>query len=622
MSRPRRSIPSMTYEEETIETNSSDLTDDFESDSSSDGLQENEVDDDEDPRIKTERPDPMATSPDMLNDSQLAQAHEFVVKQTNEVQVLEKMYKGYNLIAKRCQLEIDAVEQAMFVNLSKMAPIRRVPPEILSMVFYIHVYENSESPWLLMQVSRAWRAVALLTKGLWSRIVLAPTSWYRRKYLYRDNRGMEVCTTQPQLFLALKRAGSCALDLKIVAGFRDDNYYGKSGSGKKIKKHLCGLLDALQSQKEVPHIRSLVLSTATEFKFPQGSFQKLSFDTLEAIELDVRYKEIADKISTEAKCLRKLRAPADISRFLQKLGGWNELSDLVLMGKSDWFSDNTPITPVCLPVNLTSLRIEYTANDFLDFSESVEIPSLTHIHLEVWERPFSWLVKSPNLVYLELSGVQERSAVPAEEIVLLKLKEFRCTSQLTPACFLQSFKAPAICKLVLSSGGKKVSNALFFKEMWPHQRLASSFRIGEPVYRLEPAIFHLQDTDINSKVLGRVVKDRILLQEFHYTSRRTLNAEFFEALMPRRIAKAKGGRNKTSSSTKRGWIVPAPLLKKLVVTLEWQTITEQKSIVFLDAAKVFADWRLKAMKPLEQFSVEFGQSHEDGTWDYLEKDHL
>ncbi|KIM20888.1 hypothetical protein M408DRAFT_305943 [Serendipita vermifera MAFF 305830] len=494
----------------------------------------------------------------MLNDSQLAQAREIVVKQTNEVQVLKNMYKGYDLIAERCQLEIDAMEQAMFVNLSKMAPIRRVPPEILSM-------------------------------------------------------GMEVCTTQPQLFLALKRAGSCALDLKIVTGRRDDDYYGKSGFGKNIKKHLCGLLDTLQSKERVPHIRSLVLSTAREFKFPQGSFQKLSFDTLEVTGLDFRYKEIADKISTEAKCLRKLHAPANISKFLQKLGGWNELSDLVLTGDMDWETQGIPITPLCLPINLTSLHIKDNANDFLHLSDSFEPPSLTHIYLNLWKVPFLWLAKIPNLVYLELSGIQERSANPVEEVVLLKLKELRCSSWLTPACSLPSFKAPAIRKLVLKSDGKRVANSLLFKETWPFQRLVSSPEIGEPVYKFEPAVFHLQDTDINSKVLGRVVKDRILLQEFHYTSRRTLEAEFFEALMPRRIAKARGSRSKTSSSKTGGWIVPAPLLRKLVVTLEGQTITEQESIVFLDAAKVFADWRVKAMKPLEQFSVEFGHYDEDGT---------
>ncbi|KIM23474.1 hypothetical protein M408DRAFT_27820 [Serendipita vermifera MAFF 305830] len=588
MSRPRRSVPLKTYKEEISETDSGDLTDDFESDYTSKGLQgapKDEVKDEKSSKITMGSPDPMTTFQGILSGSQLTQARNLLVEQKREAQVLKKMYEGYTLIAARCKLEIKEVEQAMLMNISKIAPVRRAPPEVLVMIFIIHTHTNLQSPWVLMHVSRAWRAVALLTKSIWSRIALASNG---RNCQNRTYGGMEVCTNEPQLCLALKRAGSCALDLKIVTLYGHGPHGGYDYDHENIKRDLCGLLDVLQKQKDVVHIRSLVLSAAIQL--PQGSFKKLSFSTLEALEVDYDYPDIAEKVSMEAKVFQRLRAGVDMPKFLQKFRRWNQLSDLELGG---FFSKpRISFTPICLPLNLTSLCIQYNATDLLNLSNSPELFSLTHLRLNSYNPPI-WPVQ-------------------AEEIVLSKLQEFRFISKWSPARFLRFFKAPVVCKLVLQSDGGKGINSLVFKETWPHQPLCSETE--ESAYNLEPAIFHLQRTDINSKVLGRMLKERILIQEFHYSNRGILGADFFEALMPRKIAKGKGSRNKTSSSQKGGWIVPAPLLKRLVVVFEDQEVIWRKSTIFLDAASVFAAQRLKARKPLELFSVHF----RDGSkWDSL-----
>lgn len=63
------------------------------------------------------------------------------------------------------------------VHLMLLAPIRRIPPEVLEHIFILclphdrnPVMHGSEAPWLLTSICRDWRKLAIETTRLWNRI--------------------------------------------------------------------------------------------------------------------------------------------------------------------------------------------------------------------------------------------------------------------------------------------------------------------------------------------------------------------------------------------------------------------------------------------------------------------
>ncbi|KAF8211014.1 hypothetical protein K438DRAFT_1569429, partial [Mycena galopus ATCC 62051] len=68
-------------------------------------------------------------------------------------------------------------------NNAILSPLRRMPPEVLGEIFMwtlpsigdalgMGKFDMTRSPWLLTQISSRWRAVALSTPSLWSRIAV------------------------------------------------------------------------------------------------------------------------------------------------------------------------------------------------------------------------------------------------------------------------------------------------------------------------------------------------------------------------------------------------------------------------------------------------------------------
>ena len=77
------------------------------------------------------------------------------------------------LKSKRKQLRSTALEEYLIIT----SPIRRLPDDILSEIFYqcIHSHRNplmsaSEAPVLLTQICSRWRSVALSSPELWARL--------------------------------------------------------------------------------------------------------------------------------------------------------------------------------------------------------------------------------------------------------------------------------------------------------------------------------------------------------------------------------------------------------------------------------------------------------------------
>jgi hypothetical protein len=83
------------------------------------------------------------------------------------------------------QLEYERVSLLRYVSCNKavLAPLRRMPPEVLGEIFSWTLptiadalnasrFDMAQSPWLLNQISSRWRAVSLSIPSLWSRVVI------------------------------------------------------------------------------------------------------------------------------------------------------------------------------------------------------------------------------------------------------------------------------------------------------------------------------------------------------------------------------------------------------------------------------------------------------------------
>ncbi|KAJ7330518.1 hypothetical protein DFH08DRAFT_967053 [Mycena albidolilacea] len=83
------------------------------------------------------------------------------------------------------QLEYERASLPRYVTCNKaaLAPLRRMPPEVLGEIFSWTLptianvlnagkFDMAQSPWLLTQISSRWRAVSLSIPSLWSRVVI------------------------------------------------------------------------------------------------------------------------------------------------------------------------------------------------------------------------------------------------------------------------------------------------------------------------------------------------------------------------------------------------------------------------------------------------------------------
>ena len=93
--------------------------------------------------------------------------------------------------------KISALEQENDYAISLLAPIRRLPAEMLSEIFMFATMENGCSAWHLTHVCRSWRLVLLAMSRVWSSIRIG------------------ACTSTEEIECLLERTGRTTLDVEI-----------------------------------------------------------------------------------------------------------------------------------------------------------------------------------------------------------------------------------------------------------------------------------------------------------------------------------------------------------------------------------------------------------------------
>jgi len=89
------------------------------------------------------------------------------------------------------------------------APLKKLPPEILSEIFIMHV-EMGGSPWVPLKVSRWWMRVSTSTFRLWRTIHVVP-----RMRFCDSGAAHQQCSSKNQLQGAMQRAGMVPVRLRL-----------------------------------------------------------------------------------------------------------------------------------------------------------------------------------------------------------------------------------------------------------------------------------------------------------------------------------------------------------------------------------------------------------------------
>jgi F-box-like len=564
----------------------------------------------------------------MPSQSQVLQTRAIIHEQVTAIGNLKEAHQVQKGLTDELKIQLGIARRALFAQLASIAPVGRMPPEILTLIFMAHVCDNLQSPWTLMQVSRKWRSAALISRRIWARIILTPSNWLRSETGPRSRsfEGMEICITEPQLIRALNRAGVTPLDLKLMVLLGAPKSRGtyRIGTERVIKEQyeLRLLLDAIPKHLEKPHICSLQISTFSSFRFPEtafGVFDRFSFTGIQSLKLDSHYPKIIKKLANEATQPYILHLPTESLEGIKPCKWWDRVDELSTMEYYHNFEAVIDIRPILLTAtSLTSLslsRAGITSDESHVYGhEAFNLPLLTHLHLTS-SRVF-WPFRCPGLTHLEIYHIPTGIEEPPERSILLpRLVELVCCAE--PEFFhcCRAFEAPVLRRLELLVVGRKAVGEHGLKALWP--LAAASPSSLSPT--IEPVIFKLYLTTIDSVWLARILAERMAVEEF-ISDIVSITGAFFEGLMPTRSTNAKHAIDNGRGATQRkaavsdsSWHVGCPRLKRLVIDLYRGAPNRERKMEgdrLMNSARKLVAMRSVAGAPLEKLSIRFNKEED------------
>jgi hypothetical protein len=125
------------------------------------------------------------------------------------------------------EVRVHALKQENSSIVSSLAPIWRLPAEILVEVFLLSIHGHAQSPLDLMHVCRSWRCVVLGMPRIWSTIRLS--TW-------TTPSKMEFILEQTRAILLDVEINTCTRALRIVDGDGTTRYAGIGMAAKEAKR--------------------------------------------------------------------------------------------------------------------------------------------------------------------------------------------------------------------------------------------------------------------------------------------------------------------------------------------------------------------------------------------------
>ena len=525
-------------------------------------------------------------------ESHLEPTHALMDQQAMQVSLLQAEYEERKRALEETEEKLRLAQQALFETKATFAPIGRMPTELLGLIFIAHVKDNKQSPWTLMQISRRWRSVAMITRAIWGQILLANKKWTKSNGVPPNTRvleGMEICSTRSQFARALERAGASPLDIKVVA------------------INTARIICTLPESSVKPRIRSLEVITEEDCLYPLKLFEDFDLSELTSFTLDSELSDLVEQVVQKASRVRYLDVSVDTLGKMTGCIWWNELEVLVVRCTGTYQDIGWLIPTLLNAAGLTSLSLEDADLPAWLSEAPIQMPSLRQLKLCSVE-PI-WPIDCPNLTHLTLEESSAAVAMENRTIRLPHLTEMTFTMFIA-GYILRCFEVPSLVKFELGGGAGKSTNARLFRSLWPTPNSNAGHNF--PVFSIRPSVLSIRNLDINSKLLARTVVYHGSLEELNIIGV-DITSEFFYDLVPVQIEK----RTKKPKAGDEGatWQIGCPALRVLVVDFAGRKFVKDR--LDLEAgAKTLIATRTIAGSPLNRLSIRF--STNDGWREQVE----
>jgi F-box-like len=454
-----------------------------------------------------------------------------------------------------------------------IAPIRRLPSELLSEVFIWS--EINGNPWPITKVCRSWRSVALRTPQLWNHIVLTEALGslkvgYGRGYGYmnfsrslktapseEEREGSQRCKTIKGLQNALKLAGNTRLRIIISIGHAD--HYAYLPVDLETKKERIKMLDLLT--EHFPRIQSLIIKNLPDVKFQREGidlFQPSVFlGKLQVLEeLEVASGAHSQFITTLMTSVRSSARNLQSLTYSQPSAIWGDLEGLtnVKLAKESLSTlTSLRLGPGLIPFenavweSMANLEeLEFSGHVLVDWS-ALSLPNLRRLTITGGTgRDLGGHL--PRLKYLYLDGVALEA--PAFSIYAPELETLIIENDHLEVA--RMIEAPALDSLeVFSRFMKKVEANQLITTIWDDTAGAGARCLNPRKLRI--------DVDANDGALVKALKQMNRIEDLQVGIRAKMNLR--RKLLADLALKTK----KTTKGMKEGVPVVCPNLTRLEV---------------------------------------------------------
>jgi len=234
------------------------------------------------------------------------------------------------------QIERHLVRQREFV-----APVKRLPSEVLSEIFMIQV-DCGDSPWTLLRVCRLWKVVASSTSHIWRHIQIA-----ERREQFDSGTSFQDCFTNAHFEKALSRTGAAPLSISISISIATLRSWAIDLDLAADPNRLFALFATLA--RVLDRCDTLVLKQTRQ---PLSAEHKKLFTTLEfpissslrSLHMGRGWEVIAQKLlvacNHESTALRELSVDTDDRVLVQSLSDYQ-----ILLKRLTSFSATGPQVP-------------------------------------------------------------------------------------------------------------------------------------------------------------------------------------------------------------------------------------------------------------------------------------
>ncbi|KAK0488169.1 hypothetical protein EDD18DRAFT_1110534 [Armillaria luteobubalina] len=248
--------------------------------------------------------------------------------------------------------------QSILINKSILSPIRRLPPEILLIIFkeeqvtvgasadrYYEVTDASRGPWMLSRICRRWRALVISNPTLWSRPVIIL------------NRSATSKATTPPLEVALARSGQSDLSFFLSQSFRQLG--DQAGLFREVLNllvpHSSRWADVVFEKKEWDTIDIGMLNTDIDIALPWNQVMQFQYS------MNNRFSTLLSR--TEA-CLDILKRTPGLDHIVDGLLALNQFLAVFEYRNGCSRGDDIPylfnrLNDASLLPNLSEISLEY-----------------------------------------------------------------------------------------------------------------------------------------------------------------------------------------------------------------------------------------------------------------------